>query len=161
MEIRRALPEELEEVGRLTAEVYVSDGYLADGDGYVIELVDTPRRAREAEIWVAVDDGQVLGSVTFAPVGSAYREIGRDDEGEFRMLAVSPAARGRGIGRALVERCVQRSRELGYAGVRMSSMDVMTSAHRIYERLGFTRVPEDDWSPEPGVALLAYAARLG
>jgi GNAT superfamily N-acetyltransferase len=160
MEIRRALPEELEEVGRLTAEVYVSDGYLAEGDGYVIELVDTPRRAREAEIWVAVDDGQVLGSVTFAPVGSAYREIGRDDEGEFRMLAVSPAARGRGIGRALVERCVQRSRELGYAGVRMSSMDVMTSAHRIYERLGFTRVPEDDWSPEPGVALLAYAARL-
>ena len=160
MEIRRALPEELEEVGRLTAEIYVSDGYLAEGDGYVIELVDTPRRAREAEIWVAVDDGQVLGSVTFAPVGSAYREIGRDDEGEFRMLAVSPAARGRGIGRALVERCVQRSRELGYAGVRMSSMDVMTSAHRIYERLGFTRVPEDDWSPEPGVALLAYAARL-
>ena len=160
MEIRRALPEELEEVGRLTAEVYVSDGYLAEGDGYVIELVDTPRRAREAEIWVAVDDGKVLGSVTFAPVGSAYREIGRDDEGEFRMLAVSPAARGRGIGRALVERCVQRSRELGYAGVRMSSMDEMTSAHRIYERLGFTRVPEDDWSPEPGVALLAYAARL-
>jgi GNAT superfamily N-acetyltransferase len=160
MEIRRALPEELEEVGRLTAEIYVSDGYLAEGDGYVIELVDTPRRAREAEIWVAVDDGRVLGSVTFAPVGSAYREIGRDDEGEFRMLAVSPAARGRGIGRALVERCVQRSRELGYAGVRMSSMDVMTSAHRIYERLGFTRVPEDDWSPEPGVALLAYAARL-
>ena len=160
MEIRRALPEELEEVGRLTAEIYVSDGYLAEGDGYVIELVDTPRRAREAEIWVAVDDGQVLGSVTFAPVGSAYREIGRDDEGEFRMLAVSPAARGRGIGRALVERCVQRSRELGYAGVRMSSMDVMTGAHRIYERLGFTRAPEDDWSPEPGVTLLAYAARL-
>ena len=160
MEIRRALPEELEEVGRLTAEVYVSDGYLAEGDGYVVELVDTPRRAREAELWVAVDDGQVLGSVTFAPVGSAYREIGRDDEGEFRMLAVSPAARGRGIGRALVERCVQRSRELGYAGVRMSSMDVMTGAHRIYERLGFTRAPEDDWSPEPGVTLLAYAARL-
>ncbi len=160
MELRRALPEELEEVGRLTAEVYVSDGYLAEDDGYVIELVDTLRRAREAEIWVAVDGGQVLGSVTFAPVGSAYREIGRDDEGEFRMLAVSPSARGHGIGRALVERCVQRSRELGYAGVRMSSMDVMTSAHRIYERLGFTRVPEDDWSPEPGVALLAYAARL-
>ena len=160
MEIRRAQPEELEEVGRLTAEVYVSDGYLTEGDGYVVELVDTPRRAREAELWVAVDDGQVLGSVTFAPVGSAYREIGRDDEGEFRMLAVSPEARGRGIGRALVERCVERSRELGYAGVRMSSMDVMTGAHRIYERLGFTRAPEDDWSPEPGVALLAYAARL-
>jgi predicted N-acetyltransferase YhbS len=161
VEIRRARPDELAEVGRLTAEVYVGDGYLAEGDRYVAELVDTRRRAREAELLVAVEDGRVLGSVTFAPVGSAYREIGRDDEGEFRMLAVSPAARGRGIGRALVEHCVDRSRELGYAGVRMCSMDVMTGAHRVYERLGFTRAPEDDWRPEPDVLLLAYAARLG
>jgi hypothetical protein len=42
----------------------------------------------------------------------------------------------------------------------MSSMDRMSSAHRVYERLGFTRVPEDDWSPEPGVLLLAYVLRF-
>ena len=100
----------------------------------------------------------MLGSVTFCPVGSAYREIARADEGEFRMLAVSPSARGRGVGQELVALCLRRSRELGYAGVRMSTMDEMTSAHRIYGRLGFTRAPEDDWSPEPGVNLLAYAA---
>jgi ribosomal protein S18 acetylase RimI-like enzyme len=160
MEIRPAQPDELEEVGRLTGEVYVADGYIAEADGYVRELVDTPRRAREAELWAAVEDGLILGSVTFCPVGSSYREIGRDNEGEFRMLAVSPAVRGRGVGRALVELCLRRSRELGYAGVRMSTMDRMTSAQRVYERLGFTRAPEDDWSPEPGVALLAYVATL-
>ena len=158
MEIRRVRPEELEEVGRLTSEVYVGDGYIDEADGYVVELIDTPRRAREAEVWVAVEDGQVLGSVTFCPVGSAYREIARADEGEFRMLAVSPAARGRVVGQELVALCLRRSSELGYAGVRMSTMDEMTSAHRIYVRLGFTRAPEDDWSPEPGVNLLAYAA---
>jgi GNAT superfamily N-acetyltransferase len=159
-EIRRVRPEELEEVGRLTAEVYVGEGFIPEGDDYVRELVDTPRRAREAEIWVAVEGDQLLGSVTFCPVGSAYREVGRESEGEFRMLAVSPAARGKGVGRALVELCVRRSRELGYAGIRMSSMDAMTSAHRIYERLGFVRAREDDWSPAPGVALLAYAVTL-
>ena len=88
--------------------------------------------------------------MTFCPVGSPYREIGRDDEGEFRMLAVSPAARGRGVGQALVELCLRRARELGYAGIRMSTMDRMTSAHRVYERLGFVRAPQDDWSPVPG-----------
>ena len=160
LEIREARPEELEEVGRLTAVAYVGDGFLGAEDGYVRQLVDTPRRAREAEIWVALDGEELLGSVTFCPVGSAYREIGRDDEGEFRMLAVSPAARGRGVGRALVELCLRRSRELGYAGIRMSTMDLMTSAHRVYERLGFTRVPEDDWAPEPGVNLLAYGLRF-
>ncbi len=160
MELRLVRPEELEEVGRLTTEVYLGEGYVEEGDGYVRELADTPRRAREAEVWVAVEEGRVLGSVTFCPVGSAYREIAHDGEGEFRMLAVCPSARGRGLGRELVQLCLRRSRELGYAGVRMSSMDRMASAHRVYEGLGFTRSPEGDWSPEPGVNLLAYATPL-
>ena len=143
-------------MGRLTSEVYVGDGFLAADDGYIRHLTDTARRAREAEVWVAVGEGRLLGTVTFCRPGSAFREIGRADEGEFRMLAVAPAARGRGVGQALVELCVRRSRELGYTGVRMSTMDLMTSAHRVYERLGFARSPEDDWSPEPGVTLLAY-----
>ncbi len=154
-------PAELEEVGRLTREVYVSDGYIEAGDDYARELLDTTRRAREAEVWVAVAPaGELLGSVTFCPVGSSYREIGRADEGEFRMLAVSPAARGQGLGLALVELCLRRARELGYARVRMSSMDRMTQAHRVYERLGFVRAPEDDWSPAPGVRLLAYVVTV-
>ena len=74
------------------------------------------------------------------------------------MLAVAPEARGRGVGQALVQHCLDRSRALGYAGVRMSTMDRMTTAHRVYERLGFTRAPEDDWAPAPGVLLLAYAS---
>ena len=36
----------------------------------------------------------------------------------------------------------------------------MTAAHRLYERLGFTRLPERDWSPMPGVDLLVYARDL-
>ncbi len=161
MELRLVRPEELAEVGRLTAEVYVGGSYIAPGDDYAATLVDTAGRAREAEVWVAVEGDHLLGSVTFCPAGSSFREVARADEGEFRMLAVSEAARGRGVGRALVELCLRRAHELGYAGVRMSSMDRMTSAHRVYERLGFLRVPEDDWSPVPGVSLLAYARPLG
>jgi ribosomal protein S18 acetylase RimI-like enzyme len=156
-ELRLVRAEELAAVGRLTTDAYMVDGFVTATDDYVEQLADTARRAREAEVWVAVDVDQVLGSVTFCTAGSTYREIAREDEGEFRMLAVDPAARGRGVGKALVELCLRRSRELGYAGVRMSSMDRMTTAHRVYERLGFTRSPEDDWTPEPGVLLLAYA----
>ena len=162
-EIRQVRPDDLEEldaVGRLTFDVYVGGGFINPDAAYVHELTDTARRAHDAEVWVAVMDGEVLGSVTFCPVGSLYREIGRNDEGEFRMLVVSPAARGRGIGQALVELCLTRAREMGYAGIRMSTMDLMSSAHRVYERLGFTRAPQDDWSPVPGVNLLAYSASL-
>jgi GNAT superfamily N-acetyltransferase len=161
VEIRPARADELAEVGRLTADVYVGDGFMPATDDYVDQLVDTARRAEQAELWVAVDQsGEVLGSVTFCPLGSPYREIGRVDEGEFRMLAVAKQARGRGVGQSLVQHCVDRSRDLRYAGVRMSTMDKMTDAHRVYERLGFTRSPDDDWSPTPGVLLLAYSLRF-
>lgn len=161
MEVRPVLPAEFAAVRELTLRAYVDEGFVGADDDYTEELADTRRRAREAEVWVAVEDGQVLGAVTLCPLGSAYREIARDDELEFRMLAVAPTARGRGLGRTLVEVCLDRARELGYAGVRMSSMDKMTSAHRVYERLGFTRAPEDDWSPVPGVRLLAYVLTFG
>ncbi len=144
--------------------MYVGDGFMPASDDYVAVLADAARRASSSELWVAVDDegetSRVLGTVTYCPVGSAYREIGRDAEGEFRMLAVAKSARGRGVGQALVQHCIDRSRALGYAGVRMSTMDRMTAAHRVYERLGFTRAPEDDWEPVPGVRLLAYALTL-
>jgi hypothetical protein len=34
------------------------------------------------------------------------------------------------------------------------------AAHRLYERLGFTRLPQRDWSPVPGIDLLVYATEL-
>ena len=36
----------------------------------------------------------------------------------------------------------------------------MRAAHRLYERTGFRRLPERDWSPRPGVQLLAYSLEL-
>ena len=160
VELRLARPDELAAVGALTVRVYVdAEGFIPADAAYVTALGDTRARAEAAELWVAVDDDLVLGTVTFCPSGSTMREVARTDEGEFRMLAVAPEARGRGVGRALVELCLRRSRVLGFSGVRISSLADMASAHRIYASLGFTRSPEDDWSPEPGVALLAY--RLG
>jgi ribosomal protein S18 acetylase RimI-like enzyme len=117
-------------------------------------------RAAKAELWVAADADGLLGTVTYCPVGSVYREIGRDDEGEFRMLGVAGRARGLGLGTALTERCIERSREHGLHRVVLSSATYMTAAHRIYERLGFTRLPDRDWSPIPGVDLYAFALDL-
>jgi ribosomal protein S18 acetylase RimI-like enzyme len=120
----------------------------------------TPHAA-EAELLVAVDGrGAVLGSVTFCPAGSSWREIARDDEGEFRMLAVDPYAQGRGVGRTLVEACLNRSRELGFRALALSTPRTSGRAHRLYEQLGFHRDPARDWSPIPGVNLIVYAHRL-
>jgi hypothetical protein len=39
----------------------------------------------------------------------------------------------------------------------LSSLASMTAAHRMYARLGYERDPGRDWSPLPGVDLLAFS----
>jgi GNAT superfamily N-acetyltransferase len=132
---------------------------MARGE-YVTRLRDAATRAAEAELLVAIDRaGVVLGSVTFCPEGSSWREIARDDEGEFRMLAVDPDVQGRGVGRALVEACLDRSHGLGFSGLALSTPRSSGPAHRLYEQLGFHRDPTRDWSPAPQVDLIVYERR--
>ena len=158
--IRLARPDEYDDVGELTAEAYQADGFIPPGSDYGQTLRDAASRAAKAELWVATNDTDLLGTVTYCVPGSPYREIGRDGEGEFRMLGVSPKARGLGIGTALTLHCMQRSRDLGFGRIVMCSAWNMTTAHRLYERLGFTRLPERDWSPLPGTDLYAFTLDL-
>ncbi|WP_230487359.1 GNAT family N-acetyltransferase [Nocardioides anomalus] len=157
MHLRRARPEDLAAVGEATVAAYAS--FVAGrNDPYLDKLRDAGARDREAELWVAVaeDDRTVLGSVTLCPDGSSWREVARGDEGEFRMLAVDPAAQGQGVGLALVEHCLDHFREQGAPAVVISSLTEMSAAHRLYGRLGFERLPDRDWSPLPGVDLICF-----
>jgi GNAT superfamily N-acetyltransferase len=161
MEIRLAWPEEYAAIGDLTVDAYAADALLDGTDDYVHHLRDAASRAAHAELWVAVDDDAVLGTVTYCPPGSRYCELASEtDQGEFRMLAVAPAGRRRGIGRALVEQCIARSRALGHRELLLCSSTPMLSAHRLYGSLGFDRAPELDWSPLPSIKLLAFRLTL-
>ncbi len=156
MEVRRARHDELDAVGELTVRAYAAFT-LGPADPYVARLRDAASRAEGAELWVAVDEDRLLGSVTSCPPGSSFREVARDDEGEFRMLAVDPGVRGSGAGTALAALCEQRARDGGATGMAISSLAEMTDAHRIYTRLGYTRDAGRDWSPLPGVELIAFS----
>ena len=133
-------------------------GFLEPSDAYAQELRDAADRAERAELWVAADrlTGAVVGTVTFCPAGSVYRELAAETEGEFRMLAVDPRARGRGVGRALVRQCIVRSEQSGFRSLVLCSLPTMTPAHALYASLGFVRDPRLDWKPRPEVELWGY-----
>ncbi|WP_329379408.1 GNAT family N-acetyltransferase [Streptomyces sp. NBC_01351] len=160
--IRAALPAEYEQLGEITAQAYLGDGLLGSGEAfYVAVLRDVAGRAADAEVLVAVDESGLLGGVAFAPPGSPLADVAGPGEAEFRMLAVSSEARGRGAGEALVRACMARARELeGVTHLVLSTQRGMTGAQRIYDRLGFVRTPERDWAPVPGLTLLTYRLEL-
>lgn len=159
--VRPAAEDELDAIGDLTVEAYQADGLLTGDEGYVPVLRDARGRAEMADLMVAVDaaDGSLLGTVTFCMSGNAYAEISRHGEAEFRMLAVSPLARGRGVGEALVRACVARARTLDCDRMVLSTLPTMDAAHRLYTKLGFARAPERDWGVE-NVRLIAYTLNL-
>ncbi len=159
--VRAARFDELDQVGRLTLEAYLADGHTNPAGSYAAALADAPRRARDAELLVAVDaEGMLLGTITVCAPGSPLGEMSRPGELEFRMLAVNPDARRRGVGQALVAAVLKRATQIGARRVVLCSAEEMRVAHRLYARLGFSRMPERDWQPVPGYTLLAFGATV-
>ena len=154
------------ELAEITARAYLLDGLLDFGedDAYLDELRNVAKRAAAAEVLVAVAGGVLLGGVTFVPGSGPMAGMAGPGEAEIRMLAVAHAGRGRGAGEALVRACVDRARATeGCVRVVLSTQSTMRAAHRVYERLGFTRTPERDWNPLPeldDITLLTYELTL-
>jgi ribosomal protein S18 acetylase RimI-like enzyme len=162
MHLRRARPEDYDAIGAITVEAYQPQ-LDESSSSYAEHLANAEARDLQADLWVAVgpDDREVLGTVTVCREGSRWREVAAADEGEFRMLAVAPQAQGQGVGEALVRHVLDRFREEGATAVVMSTNSYGTApAHRLYQRLGFVRCPERDWSPLPGVDLVVYRLDL-
>ncbi|CAM2902453.1 GNAT family N-acetyltransferase [Saccharomonospora xinjiangensis] len=161
--VRVARPEEITEVGEMTVAAYRVNGYLDDPDGqvYTRSLRDAARRAEHAHLLVAVDGAdELVGTATVAEAGSALAEMCGEGEAELRMVAVPEHARGRGVGEALTRAAMELAADRGAKRMVLCSLDTMTAAHRLYERLGFERVPSRDWHTPSGLPLVAFTKEL-
>lgn len=85
------------------------------------------------QLFVATDEGVLVGTCAIAPVGDGVMELVK--------LAVSEQARGKGLGRLLVQQCLEFARERGFRRVVLLSNSQLQSALRIYESLGFRHRP--------------------
>lgn len=154
--------DDLDAFGAVLVRAYRAlPGHPSDG-GYDEHLRDVGSRVATDVVLGAFVDGRPAGCVTFvADASSPHAEGLVEGESSFRMLAVDPERGGAGIGAALVRRCLALAAERGSHGVFVSSGDWMSTAHRLYERLGFVRAPERDWSPGGGVRLLGFRRPVG
>jgi ribosomal protein S18 acetylase RimI-like enzyme len=104
--------------------------------------------------------GRIVGTVMLQGWPQGGEILAGPEEAEIRALAVSPEARGSGVGRALLAAVIERAARDGIRHLVLLTQADMKAAHHLYEEAGFGRLPERDWSPEPGVTLLAYGLTL-
>lgn len=154
--VRDIRHDEIAALSEVTLTAYAGlDGI--DVGSYRSTLADVADRVRHADVLVAVDEDHVIGGVTYVPdAGNPYAEFRDGDAAGVRMLAVDPAAQGRGAGAALVAACVQRARDGRRTRLVLHTTTAMTAAQRLYGQFGFARAVHRDWRPRPEILLLGY-----
>ena len=88
-------------------------------------------RMSEGPIWVAFAGSQLVGTVAVTP---------RNDRLYVRSMAVLPSARGMGVGGLLLQQVESFARANGFTRLFLSTTPFLSSAIRLYERSGFTRM---------------------
>ncbi|GEM_PF-663279 len=108
----------------------------------VLAAKDNP----DMEWWVAETDHGISGAVLFCHPGATVPAL--DDstitltQPEARLLSVSPQARGMGLGKRLMQICIQRARDIGAHSLVCRAMPEMDSAIRLCEQMGFQKRTE-------------------
>jgi ribosomal protein S18 acetylase RimI-like enzyme len=161
MLIRDAHTGEFPEIGDVRVGAYRAEGFLSPDSSYAERLRELGAD-RLGLVLVAIDGepGPILGTVMLLAWPHAGHVVAGPGEAEIRALAVRPEARGAGVGRALLAAVIDRAIGEGVQHLVLSTQPDMKAAHHLYDEAGFRRLPDRDWSPEPGVELLAYGRLL-
>jgi putative acetyltransferase len=85
--------------------------------------------------FVVEQGGEIIGGAGVYPTDAlpeGYCELVK--------IYLLPQARGKGIGKALIEKCFETAKQLGYTGMYLESMPELKTAVGLYERCGFTHL---------------------
>ena len=96
--------------------------------------LDDPAAAYAA-LWVALDEGNVVGSVALRDLGGTRVELKR--------MYLRPEQRGRGLGKELLALALAWARAHETQVVRLDTSERMVAARHLYEAHGFARVSGD------------------
>ena len=153
--IRNAFPSEFRQIGQLMVEVYSGlNGFPKQEEQpayyHTLANIGVFTKKPNTELLVAVSSSnKILGGVLYfrdmQHYGSGGKAPQMKNASGFRLLAVSPSARGLGVGKALSKACIAKAKEHGNKQVLIHSTAYMKPARKMYRKLGFVRYPKLDF----------------
>jgi ribosomal protein S18 acetylase RimI-like enzyme len=110
-----------------------------DWSAFQAKLRRMPELSSQAEVLVAKRGGHLIGAVAYVGPNRPKLDFFRPEWAIMRMLVVSPAGRGLGVGRALAGECLARARRDGATVFALHTSEIMEVALAMYRRMGFER----------------------
>jgi putative acetyltransferase len=102
--------------------------YFDPTTDHLDELFQTENSA----YWIVEYNGEIVGG------GGIYPTKGLPEQTcELVKLYLLPVARGKGMGKALIEKCHQKAAELGFTKIYLETMPELTIAVPLYEKMGY------------------------
>lgn len=150
--IKQALfPNDRDVVVSIFREYVSSPVANLDFQEYEAEFAGLPGKYAppQGRLLLARECGTVLGCAALRRVDESACEMKR--------VYVRPAARGRNLGRRLVQAILNEAKIAGYSRVCLDVLPEFTAAQRLYESLGFVPAPPVSFNPVPGTRFLALA----
>ena len=133
--IRRALPEDHPAVARELADYlsFIGDALDAEGLDHDIAHWQEEYDGRTGVLLVVAD---AAGGV----VGTAAVRLLEPGVGELKRMWLRPAWEGTGLGRRLMDACLDEARRLGFRALRLDTQAKMEAAVHLYRAYGFSEI---------------------
>jgi N-acetylglutamate synthase-like GNAT family acetyltransferase len=135
LKIRSATNGDREEIEELVFGILKSYGLALDRDGTDRDLsnIEEIYQSRGGVFEVVENDaGKIVGTVGLYPLDETTIEL--------RKMYFDPSIRGRGLGKEMLAKMIEKSRNLGYLRVYLETASVLKQAVHIYEKAGFRPV---------------------
>ena len=137
--IRQGRTADREQIEKVVFEVLTEYGLRPDPDGTDSDLKDVEASyIKSGGVFEVIEspDGLILGTGGLFPVEA--------DACEVRKMYLSKSARGKGLGKKLLQRLLQKAKELGFKRVELETASVLKEAIGLYESFGFKKVSKDN-----------------
>ena len=135
LQIRPIQKSDNETVAKVIREVMTEFGATSPGhsigDHEVAHMFEAYNNDK-SQYWVLTKDGIVVGCGGIAPL-----QGGDEDTCELRKMYFRTEARGHGMGKKMVQMCLEKAKELGYKKVYLETIPEMATANILYQKTGF------------------------
>jgi GNAT superfamily N-acetyltransferase len=158
LEIREVLRDEYEQLGQLMVEVYSDlEGFPTPDEqpSYyeMLAQIGSLTEQEDTQVLVAISaEKEMVGGVVYfgdmARYGAGGTATAEKNASGIRLLGVDPRSRRAGVGKALTNTCIQLARDKGHSQVILHTTQAMQAAWDLYQKVGFERSPDLDFTQE-------------